>query len=196
MLAEIFQEDKAKIISNIPLSPLQPKDRMIWRCTTNGQFSVRSAYHLEMERLTLQHEETSHLKGQSIFWRTIWQLNVANVVKMFLWKAYNNLLLTKANLFRRKVVKESNCPICYGEPELVLHALWLCPSAQYVWGCDPVKLQKTSTIGTDFSAIWTVMQERCNEEEIALVATLSRNIWLRRNVVIHEGGFKHHSTMQ
>jgi len=39
------------------------------------------------------------------------------------------------------------------------------------------------------------MQERCSEEELALVAILSRNIWLRRNAVIHEEIFKHPGTM-
>jgi hypothetical protein len=38
-------EDVAAILS-MPLSPLLPLDRLLWRCTKNGVFTVRSAYHL------------------------------------------------------------------------------------------------------------------------------------------------------
>jgi len=40
----VFKEVEAQIISNIPLSSLQPKDRLIWRGTTSGKFTVRNAF--------------------------------------------------------------------------------------------------------------------------------------------------------
>jgi hypothetical protein len=40
-LSVIFQEE-AKIIYNIPLSPLLPKDRMIWRCTEMSSFLLKA----------------------------------------------------------------------------------------------------------------------------------------------------------
>jgi hypothetical protein len=49
LLQEVFQHEEALVISNIPLCPLQPPDRLIWRGTTNGVFTVRSAYHLGKE---------------------------------------------------------------------------------------------------------------------------------------------------
>jgi len=49
LLQEVFMEEEAKIIANIPLSPLFPKDKLIWRGTTHGEFTVRSAYHLGKE---------------------------------------------------------------------------------------------------------------------------------------------------
>jgi hypothetical protein len=106
-----------------------------------------------------------------------------------------SLLPTKENIFRRKVVRDPNCPICAREPKLVLHILWLCPSTQDVWGCCPMRLQKTCATGTYFNSIWEVMQERCREEELSLMAILARNIWLHRNTVIHEEVFKHPSAM-
>jgi len=46
---EVFDEDEAKAISQIPLSPGLPKDRLIWMGTKNEEFTVRSAYHLSKE---------------------------------------------------------------------------------------------------------------------------------------------------
>jgi len=49
LLQEVFQHEEALVISNIPLCPLQPPDRLIWRGTTNGVFTVCSACHLGKE---------------------------------------------------------------------------------------------------------------------------------------------------
>lgn len=40
-ISEHFFPEEANAITNIPLSPLLPKDRLIWRCTKKGEFSVR-----------------------------------------------------------------------------------------------------------------------------------------------------------
>jgi hypothetical protein len=41
-MKEFFWEEEANIILNIPLSQLKSRDRWIWRCTKNGDFSIRS----------------------------------------------------------------------------------------------------------------------------------------------------------
>jgi hypothetical protein len=49
LIKEVFWEEEAQNILQIPLSPLNAKDRRIWRGTKNGEYSVQSAYHMEME---------------------------------------------------------------------------------------------------------------------------------------------------
>jgi hypothetical protein len=49
-----------------------------------------------------------------------------------MWKACHNILLTKENLFKRRVVDNKLCPCCEREEETTLHALWGCPSARDV----------------------------------------------------------------
>jgi hypothetical protein len=47
LILEIFHEEEGRRICKIPLSHVQSKDVMIWCSTTNGEFSVRSAYYME-----------------------------------------------------------------------------------------------------------------------------------------------------
>jgi hypothetical protein len=47
LLHEVLMLEEAQVIENIPLSPCLPPDRLIWKETQDGNFTVRSAYHLE-----------------------------------------------------------------------------------------------------------------------------------------------------
>jgi hypothetical protein len=49
LLHVLFRPEEVKVITNMPISPFLPPDRLIWQGTKNGSFSVRSAYHLGME---------------------------------------------------------------------------------------------------------------------------------------------------
>lgn len=66
-------------------------------------------------------------------WNQIRNIQGTRVVKMFLWKACNDILRTKQNLAKKGVVPESYCPICTLETETLEHILWCCPSAMDVW---------------------------------------------------------------
>jgi hypothetical protein len=109
LISEIFLEEEAELIRSIPLSPLPVEDRLIWRGTKNGLFSVRSAYYMEMENIAnLQGSMSKPDEGRN--WKEIWKLKVPNVVKHFLWKALNNLLPTKTNLARKGLLKTPSAP--------------------------------------------------------------------------------------
>jgi hypothetical protein len=45
----MFSKEEVSIIQSIPVSMSNKEDRCIWRGTKNGQFTVRSAYHLQQE---------------------------------------------------------------------------------------------------------------------------------------------------
>ncbi len=40
-------------------------------------------------------------------WPILWGLKTPNVIKVFMWRACNNLLPTKVNLFHRRVVTDN-----------------------------------------------------------------------------------------
>jgi hypothetical protein len=78
LLKEVFSEEEAKIIFNIPLSPLLPQDKLIWRGTTHGEFSVRSAYHLGKELQDLAVGQCSSEVQRMTVWKALWALEVPN----------------------------------------------------------------------------------------------------------------------
>jgi hypothetical protein len=110
---------------------------------------------------------------------------------MFVWKACNNLLPTKANLLRRKVVDNALCPIYLREEETKEHLLWECPSAFDVWCDDPISLQKSPSIGLNFIQLFEYILIWCATQKVELFVVTAMCIWLRRNDMVHEGFFTH-----
>jgi hypothetical protein len=190
LISEVFLEEEAELIRSIPLSPLPVEDRLIWRGTKNGLFSVRSAYYMEMENIAnLQGSMSKPDEGRN--WKEIWKLKVPNVVKHFLWKALNNLLPTRTNLAKKGVIQDTICPICENKDETVEHILWSCPSSKDVWGGGPRRLQKLDATESNFTNLFEKLIKRCDKEDLELFAVTARKIWLRRNSVIHGEFFSH-----
>jgi len=128
-----FSEVEAKVITGIPLSPGLPPVRMVWKGTTNGSFTVRSAYHLGKEIQAMEGGHCSYVGEGVTVWKAIWALQVPNSVKLFIWRACHNILPTRMKLFQKKVLKDSSCPCCGAVDETICHILWECPAAQDVW---------------------------------------------------------------
>jgi hypothetical protein len=70
-----------------------------------------------------EHAETSTRGKESIIWRGICGMQLAIVAKNFMWRAYQDLLLAKDNLVRRKIIQDPECPLCGLEAETSYHIL-------------------------------------------------------------------------
>lgn len=66
-------------------------------------------------------------------WKKMWDLDVLGTTNHFLWKPVNNILPTKLNLWQRKIIEDSKCPISKPEEEYIIHALWSYLAATNVW---------------------------------------------------------------
>lgn len=115
-------------------------------------------------------------------WKKVWTLEVPHVVKIFMWRALNNALPTRVNLFKRKVVDSPTCSICGCEDETTtLHAIWSCPSARDVWGGGTSPFQKCVCEGPQVMQVFYYCMQRYDREELNLMVVVSRCIWLRHN---------------
>jgi hypothetical protein len=92
LIEQNFMREEMEIILNIPIRPSLPKHRLIWRCTKNGEFSVRSAYHLGLDVQAEMSPSDSSKKDESEVWKVFWKGNVPPAMKMFVWRACHNLL--------------------------------------------------------------------------------------------------------
>lgn len=94
-------------------SPLHASDSMFWQGTSQGTFTVRSAYHMAMQRKAQG--------GGGV--KNIWSLQAPSVVKNFAWKVARDMLPTKGNLYKKKISSDPVCPICLQENEDTIHIL-------------------------------------------------------------------------
>jgi hypothetical protein len=93
---------------------------------------------------------------------------VSKVVQHFLWKACNNILPTKENLYKKRITEDSLCPLYNSVTETVGHILWSCESSKDVWAECCRSLQKCSNAEDGFPDILEKLASRLSEDEMQL----------------------------
>jgi hypothetical protein len=129
----------ANDIKKIVIGGPGTEDYYAWNFTKNGQFTVRSAYHLMMRQKKLKAGgvESSNSVEAHRGWLELWNANVPGKVKVHVWRLLKNGLALGAELQRRKIKEGVLCVAC-GREETALHCFWQCPHAQFLWknSCD------------------------------------------------------------
>ncbi|XP_042950057.1 uncharacterized protein LOC122282168 [Carya illinoinensis] len=189
LIHEMFETEEANMICRIPLSITNASDKLVWRGSKDGLFSVKSAYYLLNEVDGRELGQTSRSMQEQSIWSKIWKLKVPNATKMLLWRASLESLPTKRNLFKRKIIDSPLCPVCLSEEETVTHALGSYKSAQDVWGVGPRRLQKLQTLESPFSEVVSLVFEAMDEETTYEFAAIACQVWKRRNHLIFEDSF-------
>jgi hypothetical protein len=108
-----------------------------------------------------------------------------------MWKACHDILPTQEILMKRKIISDPLCPIYGLEVETVSHILWECPSAMDMWGGCSKTLQKCSFTRHSFIKIFEEIGRLGSEHDIRLFVGLAKQVWLRRNGLIHDSIFSH-----
>ena len=109
-------------------------------------FSVRSAYKVALE-LVSDKEVCSCSNENNLcwFWKKLWSIQIPYKIRHFAWRATRDILATKENLVRRKVLLDSVCDECSELPKSFLHLFWVCPKARETWDCSSLCNPMTST---------------------------------------------------
>lgn len=132
LVFSIFNRFEAQQIVNIPLSLRLPEDKLIWHWERDGEYSVRSAYHVIFEEKIRDAAESSNARGKKI-WKEIWRAEVPNRIRNFLWRLVRSILPTKVNLRRKGVALDTTCPICNMGEEDSDHLFMYCQAIQVMW---------------------------------------------------------------
>lgn len=105
-----------------------------WPYTSNGDFSVKSAYHAIRNEARNQHACPSSSMGiPKELWKLVWNAKVPQKIKLFLWKAIHNILPVQENIYRKRISRTKECPLCMKEPETVEHVFFRCDWTRPVW---------------------------------------------------------------
>lgn len=195
LIRGIFNSEDAQAICKIPLSRWGMEDRLMWNPSHNGLFTVISTYVLAHTREIEKKVEPSYLGEMEKRWKSIWRIEVQGSVKHFLWKATNNLLPTRDNLVKKRVIENDVCPIYEKEKETTIHALWTCLGANDVLAEKGSPLKKLVSLEVDFMKLRQKLSSSSQQKEMDLIAIIMRRIWLRRNSLIFYKKFKHPKTL-
>ncbi|XP_041020447.1 uncharacterized protein LOC121262089 [Juglans microcarpa x Juglans regia] len=98
-------------------------------------------------------------------WKSIWEMKVPGKMKIFMWKAGNNLLATR------------------------------CPAASDVWAETHRATQKWGAMETDLLKLWEDLEGKLNKIELDEVAVIMRGLWMRRNSFIFDNKFLNSSSI-
>ena len=122
VIRQHFLKEDADQILKIPL-PRQPKpDQVLWHYDKKGNYSVKSGYQVAM-KMNFP-EKPSCSSENDKYWHAIWYLQLPEKVKIFMWRAANNLLATAGNLWKRTVVQFPWCQRCKLSKETIFsHSL-------------------------------------------------------------------------
>ncbi|RYR22588.1 hypothetical protein Ahy_B03g067891 [Arachis hypogaea] len=123
-LSEWLPDSVIKRISAMaPLSPWKGMDSIAWSGTSDGSFSLKSAYKSIIDDATPSDE----------LFKLVWKWKGTERIKSFLWLAAHNVLLTNVERRRRHMSNSAQCSICNATDEDILHVLRDCPFAKAVW---------------------------------------------------------------
>ena len=123
-IMDMFEKEDAEAICRIQLSRRYVEDIMIWLHHKKGLFTVKSAYKVAKEVLRVGNVAASLrvCAGRRI-WMALWRFRILNKIKVFGWRACNEILPTKLNLSKRRIIDDAMCPICMRFSESAIHAL-------------------------------------------------------------------------
>ena len=76
------------------------------------------------------------------------------------WRACNDILPTKLNLSKQKIIEVELCPICMRFSESTIHALWECEVAKDVWAGSLKILQKGASGLANFTHLIEYLLDR------------------------------------
>ena len=101
-------------------------------------------------------------------WSALWKLRIPNKIKVFGWRACNEILPTKLNLSKRRIIEDAMCPICL-RLESVVHALRECDTARDVWVGSLKILQKGGSSMADMLQLMEYLLEWVESQDMEVV---------------------------
>ena len=98
------------IIKSIPLGNGVGGDKWAWHFDPKGVYKVRSGYRAIMEAKHV--DSSSYVNSDVVWWRKMWSLSIPPKVRLFVWRAFHEILPTMVSLKFRGISCDGICPRC------------------------------------------------------------------------------------
>jgi hypothetical protein len=175
-----------KILQGTPLNRYASGiDAIGWAYSSNGDFSLNSAYSLA--------KALNPLNPPTDNFNWIWKVAAFPKIQMFLWLCVNNGIPVKEVLGSRGLNIEQKCSICKRENESIIHVLRDCSFAVSFWIRTSIP---DSVISSFILPLWDWMHKNCLAKETTnhkgvpwkfLFLAGIWSLWLHRNNIISKG---------
>lgn len=180
-----FLSHEAEAILSIPLAKRLRPDTAIWHFCKNGKYSVKSGCWLasELKNVTQGSVGSSASSGraEASVWDKIWKLNVANKVKVFLWRACHDFLPCAVNLFQQHIGSNPICFRCGRGDESTVHCLWGCDFAKKVWKHSLLNGVYKVWKEPSFLTLFEHVASTSSHVDLALFCVIAWLLWKNRN---------------
>lgn len=179
-----FMPEDIERILQIPLPRYSEPDQLVWAHDKLGIYSVKSGYQVALGLKFPNCPSTSRISLTE--WNVIWKLEIPAKVKIFIWRAAQNLLATGENLWKRKVAKEPWCQRCGSKVENVFHALIECKASQKMWKHTKFKGEFNHLVNQDMLSVLLGLAVRRNIRDMEMIVALCWASWHSRNLFVFE----------
>ena len=168
---------------------IETEDYQAWNYTKNGDFSVRSAYHLCMsqKRARSGRPESSSTVVDHKSWLCLWDTVAPGKVKTHMWRVIRNGIAVGSELQRRKIKPGAFCVAC-GREETIYHIFWCCYHSVKFWKIMhsemgvPVAIPPESCSPQGALSRWLMSWfAEASDDERAVMVQGVYALWLARN---------------
>ncbi|KAL2894644.1 hypothetical protein RDABS01_010553 [Bienertia sinuspersici] len=130
----LFDRDSAQRMLSTYIPKEEKEDEVIWLQEENGDYSIKSGYWYLQRR-----GKSSNIDSK--FLKRLWKMPMSQRWRTFCWKLAHDILPTKENLKKRKLLMNSSCVLC-GENESAGHLFLYCEFSKRIWRCSTLGFGK------------------------------------------------------
>ncbi|KAE8693912.1 hypothetical protein F3Y22_tig00110788pilonHSYRG00090 [Hibiscus syriacus] len=99
-------------------------DSLVWKWDPGHQFTIKSTFTFLME---------DSWSGKNNVWKNICSIIAPQRVRIFIWLAYKEKIMTNYERGRRMLTNDCSCATCGAALESVIHVLRDCPHSRNLW---------------------------------------------------------------
>ena len=118
------------------------------------------------------------------WWTSLWKLQVPAKIKVFMWKACNDMLPLFEALGKRKIPVSKLCPMCKWKNESILYNLWGCRCLKPMRNFWSPKMAGNHKGKLHFFAFIIGCVEHLNFVELGLFCVCLWKVWAIRNASV------------
>ncbi|GAU20573.1 hypothetical protein TSUD_33200 [Trifolium subterraneum] len=179
----INPQDGNSIWSPKPANTTLDKDLVSWQGTRDGNYTVRSGYHaqIEWESSSSQQAQTRNNSIDSLNWQKLWKMEVPPKQIHILWRIIHKAIPVKTNLIKKGILCDSLCPNCNKQPETIDHIFFYCDWVRLVWFSSPLTITTSNVPSLSFSDWIFYMLQKATKDSMQILSTITYNIWQARN---------------